>query len=787
MNARNPLLWTCIIATGSTTAHADIFTWLNGSGVWENPAMWNGPVGQYPDSILDTATISGNLTSATLNQNLALGTLNVLNGASVYSNGNSIFVNADTQLIGIGSALSVTPSPSLRDFDTDTLTISQAILAMYGGLAQFDEALIINNNGGVLGVGTIEMNSTTGHLVLNDGALWATDGSGPSDTFLITRTDSSTSKLDWTSPDASIIVWDGKTMINELPYTGSLGGKIQVSNYDDGETTFESINGFIAAASSELVFSGDNPVTPNRLVAPFIDSYGEVRSTGGKGIIESPIVALRGNIELASSTNLTIDAPLLIFNSIDVNDDGSANIVQFTANPEGTINFTGGASSIVMGAGSRFDLDGTGANTVNIADGSSVWLEAEYLDFGTESPFDGTLNIDGSLHLEPVNGNNFLSNNGEINLDSGQITGRGIFNTGLVRGTGSISGYTVNNAEIIADAGTLQFGTVVMDGNSGTGILRAQTGDLVMNMQANGSDQNFTGQILVGNGIGVREVLNANVNLWVRDTNGQRGSIELNSGFVVLNDFGTNADMVVDGVSLLRVTGNNAEDRITFGSGSITTINGTLEADGNTWFVPGAQVNGSGTIDIVSTNKGIFFQDGATLGNVSLISSGAISLLDFFEAHASVHELTMRPTASLNMSMWYSGLQDEIITDLLTVQDHAILDGDLVLTNYPETDLPSGRTVTILEAASIEGGFDSIDFSGLGPNRRAFVTITETTVEVFVTCFADLNADGQLNFFDASEFLTRYGQQDPLADLNADGQFNFFDVAAFLSAYDLGC
>ena len=88
---------------------------------------------------------------------------------------------------------------------------------------------------------------------------------------------------------------------------------------------------------------------------------------------------------------------------------------------------------------------------------------------------------------------------------------------------------------------------------------------------------------------------------------------------------------------------------------------------------------------------------------------------------------------------------------------------------------------------STECEFDSIDFSGLGPNRRAFVTITGTTVEVFVTCFADLNADGQANFFDASEFMVLYQQQDPMADLNGDGQFNFFDVSAFLSAYDMGC
>lgn len=789
MNARNPLLWTCILAAGSTGAQADIFTWLAGNGSWEDHAMWNGPVGQYPDSILDTATISGNLTSATLNQNLALGTLNVLNGASVYSNGNSIFVNADTQLIGIGSSLSVTPSPSLRDFDTDTLTISQAILAMYGGLAQFDEALIINNNGGVLGVGTIEMNSTTGHLVLNDGVLWATDGSGPSDTFLVTRTDSSTSKLDWTSPDASIIVWDGKTMINELPYSGSLGGKILVSNYGEGTTQFESVNGFVAGATSELVFSGDNAATPNRMMAPFIDSYGEIRSTGGQGIIYSPIVALRGNIELANSTNLTITAPLLTFDSIDVNDDGSANIIQLIASPQGTISFTGGASSIVMGTGSRFDLDGSGTAIVNINNASSLWLEAEYLDYGTQSPFNGTLNIDGSMHVEPVNAQNTWTNAGEINLDSGELTGRGIINNGVIRGTGSVEGYVTNNGEIIADGGTLQFGFVNMDGNQdpATGVLRAQTGDLVMNMQANGGDQYFTGSIYVGNGVGVREVLNSDVNLLLRDTDGVRGSMNLNSGFVVLEDFLSYGDLTVDGVSLLRVTGTNDADRISFASGSVTTINGTLEVDGHTWFVEGAQVNGSGTLDAVSTIKGIFFQDGADLGNISLIASGDIQLIDFFQCTASMNNLTMRNTASLDASMYFSGLENQILSDKIIVQDHAILNGTLVLTNYPETDLPAGETVTILEAGSIDGEFDSIDYSGLGPNRRAFVTITDTTVEVFVTCFADLNADGQANFFDASEFMVLYGQQDPMADLNGDGQFNFFDVSAFLSAYDMGC
>lgn len=788
MNARNPLLWTCILAAGSTGAHADIFTWLLGNGNWEDHALWNGPVGQYPDSILDTATISGNTNTATLNQNLAVGTLNILNGSAVFSNSNSVFVNADTQLTGSGSSLSVTQSPSLRDFDTDTLTITTGTLTMYGGIAQFDEALIINGNGGVIGTGTLEMNSTTGDIDLYDGAIWAMGGPSIGTTLHLTRTDASTSRLDWTSPNGSLIVWDGKTMINELPYAGSLGGRISVSGYQ-GDAAFESNNGFIAGASSVLSFSGDSLIDTASIVAPFIDSYGLVRVLNGRGLIDSPITALRGEIEINEGGVLGLNATLLTFDSINIVGYNEDDTVQLTATVPSTVNFTGGASSIVMGVGSRFDLDGLGENTVNIANGSSLWLEAEFLDYATSSPFNTTLNIDGSMHVEPVNAQNSWTNAGEINLDSGELTGRGIINNGVIRGTGSVEGTVTNNGEIIADGGTLQFGFVNMDGNSTpeVGILRAQTGDLVMNMQSNGNEHHFTGSMFVGNGIGVRETFNADVNLWVRDINEQRGSIALNSGFVVLDDFGTSGDMVVDGVSLLRVTGPNEEDRISFAQGSVTTINGTLEADGNTWFVPGAQVNGTGTIDIVSTNKGIFFQDGADLGNVSLISSGGITLLDIFESHASVHELTMRSTASLNMSMWYSGLQDEIITDLLTVQEHATLDGDLILTNYPETDLPAGRTVTILEAASIVGEFDSIDFSGLVPNRRAFVTITDTTVEVFVTCFADLNADGQANFFDTSEFMVLYGQQDPMADLNGDGQFNFFDVSAFLSAYDMGC
>ena len=54
-------------------------------------------------------------------------------------------------------------------------------------------------------------------------------------------------------------------------------------------------------------------------------------------------------------------------------------------------------------------------------------------------------------------------------------------------------------------------------------------------------------------------------------------------------------------------------------------------------------------------------------------------------------------------------------------------------------------------------------------------------------CEADLNSDGELNFFDVSAFLVAYQGLDPIADFNDDGEFNFFDVSAFLVAYQQGC
>jgi len=55
------------------------------------------------------------------------------------------------------------------------------------------------------------------------------------------------------------------------------------------------------------------------------------------------------------------------------------------------------------------------------------------------------------------------------------------------------------------------------------------------------------------------------------------------------------------------------------------------------------------------------------------------------------------------------------------------------------------------------------------------------------TCPADINGDGDLDFFDVSAFIQLFNAMDPAADFQPDGVFNFFDISAFMQAFNAGC
>ena len=104
--------------------------------------------------------------------------------------------------------------------------------------------------------------------------------------------------------------------------------------------------------------------------------------------------------------------------------------------------------------------------------------------------------------------------------------------------------------------------------------------------------------------------------------------------------------------------------------------------------------------------------------------------------------------------------------------------------NIGWVNFTGGSLATPANPARIEAG----RFRGYAwGENTGWINLDDPNIFVALSCPADLNNDGMLNFFDVSAFLTAYSSGDPIADFTGDGLFNFFDVSAFLMAYSAGC
>lgn len=54
-------------------------------------------------------------------------------------------------------------------------------------------------------------------------------------------------------------------------------------------------------------------------------------------------------------------------------------------------------------------------------------------------------------------------------------------------------------------------------------------------------------------------------------------------------------------------------------------------------------------------------------------------------------------------------------------------------------------------------------------------------------CPADLDGNGSLDFFDLSQYLTDFGNEETSADLDMNGSWDFFDLSAYLGLFGKGC
>jgi len=106
------------------------------------------------------------------------------------------------------------------------------------------------------------------------------------------------------------------------------------------------------------------------------------------------------------------------------------------------------------------------------------------------------------------------------------------------------------------------------------------------------------------------------------------------------------------------------------------------------------------------------------------------------------------------------------------------------------------RDESIIEQlATTNSGFWGYNASTQGITSLTITHPTATAISInnftfgatFLPCPADINNDNAQNFFDVSDFLTHFANEDDRADFTDDGQFNFFDVSAFLTAFTIAC
>lgn len=146
--------------------------------------------------------------------------------------------------------------------------------------------------------------------------------------------------------------------------------------------------------------------------------------------------------------------------------------------------------------------------------------------------------------------------------------------------------------------------------------------------------------------------------------------------------------------------------------------------------------------------------------------------------------LTIHPTGTLRINARANGLSSSI--------DHTgdlNITGSISLTPLKNYEPQVGDSFSIATVSGTIGTLPSeaIDTTGSGIAYAVDAIGSDIVVTVIAGCPADLNMDGEINFFDVSAFLTAFNSMDPIADFNDDELFNFFDVSAFLTAYNAGC
>lgn len=116
--------------------------------------------------------------------------------------------------------------------------------------------------------------------------------------------------------------------------------------------------------------------------------------------------------------------------------------------------------------------------------------------------------------------------------------------------------------------------------------------------------------------------------------------------------------------------------------------------------------------------------------------------------------------------------------------------------NYSGThDVASDVTAMVVADGMLYiGGTDGI-IHEMNPQTGAIARTFDTGINIqamtpesgIVSCPADYDANGTLNFNDVSNFINLFNNQLVPGDTTGDGEFNYFDISLFLNYFNGGC
>ncbi|MDX2148253.1 MAG: hypothetical protein SFZ23_12095 [Planctomycetota bacterium] len=709
-------------------------------------------------SIVVSSPITNNsLLTATNNGTLAVNSVAITQPATgvIRADGGTVVFNSGAvsggQLRNQGGG--VVNVQGLSTFDN--VTISGGIDVVDGSTFRLGAFGI--SNGGVITINPIAgVNATVLRLVagsasLSGGGTVLLNAGGNLDTAYITS-DSGLWVL--TNTAAHTIRGSGRVysqVVNQGTFTADASGRRLelLSSPKTNNSLMQATNGGILGINAVVSQGAAGRIVAQN--ASIVQVYG---ATVNAGRIES---AGTGRVEYtATSTldNVTLTGAQALFDGqiLRVGTGGLTNNAALTINQQSGVNASqvrlvagnatlAGAGTLVLNASGNLD-------TAYIIADSGLWVLTNgptHTIRGTGRVYGALIN-QGTIRADVATRRLELASSGKTNQSAIRASGGGVL--GVNCPVNQTSG-----ASIVADAGTVEFFGATLTGGAldavNAGITRLT------------ATSTFDG-VTFGSG----------VNLGISDAQTLRlltGGL-VNNGIITVGiGTGVNATTIRAVGGSTSITGSG-EVRLN-ASGNLDTA--YFAADSSLWTTTLGPAQSL-------TGRGRAYARIAAQGRLAPGGSNAANTIEF------ISNLTLSPSSLVEIDI--GGVAPGTFDQIGGAGAKAIA-GTLLVNEIGGFSGGIGQEWNIVTAAGgVTGRFDALLLPPApAPALKWAIQYTANSVILRVTCNADINSDGQIDFFDYLDFVQAINDELPEADYNADGSIDFFDYLDFVLEYDRGC